>query len=197
MKLKRTILILILLLVFIGPYVFVYSRTATWTFPRIDDRDFKAIESLEPLVKSQIEFINVQNVKGVQEATYLVNAGILHRKFLDWIGFPLVVEVNNFTFKGIGTYQNKLVFVCNHFETAFPKPTGKEPWYLYQPLVDKNDNTFLKILCYGDASAINTTNILDGFNLVWSMSATFIGDRNDKTRIWNSSQLVQVNNSHA
>jgi len=116
----------------------------------------------------------------------------LHRKFLDWIGFPLVLEVNNFTFKGTGIYQNKIIFECNHFETALPKPTGREPWYIYQPLVEKNDNTYLNISCNGDSSAINIANAVGSINFVWSMSAALIGDRNDEVRSWNGSQQIQV-----
>ena len=185
------VIILIVILLYIGPYAFVYGRTATWIFPRIDERDFKAIQGIESSVSSDVNFTNVANTDGAQEATYLVKAGVLHRKFLDWIGFPLVLEVNNFTFKGAGVYQDKIVFECTHFETAFPKPTGSEPWYIYQPLVDKNDNTYVNVFCNGDASLINAANLL-GITLTWSMSANFIGDRNEEVRYWNGSQAVQI-----
>jgi hypothetical protein len=191
MQARKGWIIVILILAYVGPYAFVYGRTATWTFPRIDERDFKAIEGIESLVSPDVNLTRVNSVEGAEEATYLVKAGLLHRKFLDWIGFPLVLEVNNFTFKGTGIYQNNIVFECNHFETAFPKPTGSEPWYLYQPLVDKNDDTYLNISCNGDASAINNTNP-SSVNFVWSMSANFVGDRNEELRSWNGSQPVQV-----
>ena len=189
---KRTVwIIVILILVYIGPYAFVFGRTATWTFPIIDERDFKAINGTESFVSSDVNLTNVNSVGGAEEATYLVKTGVLHRKFLDWIGFPLVLEVNNFTFKGTGIYQNNIVFECNHFETAFPKPTGKEPWYIYQPLVDKSDNTYLNISCNGDASAINAAN-LGSINFVWSISANLVGDRNEEVRYWNGSQPVLI-----
>lgn len=189
-------LIVLLILLYVGPYAFVYGRTATWTFPRIDERDFKAIEGVETSVSSEVSLTNVNAVGGAQEANYSVKAGVLHRKFLDWIGFPLVLEVNNFTFKGTGIYENKIVFECSHFETALPKPTGSEPWYIYQPLVDKNDNTYLNISCNGDASAINMANPAGGLNFVWSMSANLVGDRNEEVRSWNGTQLVQVKDLH-
>jgi hypothetical protein len=196
MKMRTPWLIVLLILVYVGPYAFVYGRTATWTFPRIDERDFKAIEGVDSSVSSEVSLTNVNTIGGAQEANYSIKAGVLHRKFLDWIGFPLVLEVNNFTFKGTGIYQNKIVFECNHFETAFPKPTGSEPWYIYQPLVDKNDNTYLNISCNGDASAINVENPPGGVNFVWSMSASLVGDRNEEVRSWNGSQPVQVKDLH-
>jgi len=101
------------------------------------------------------------------------------------------LEVNNFTFKGSAIYQNKIVFQCNHFETAFPKPTGKEPWFIYQPLVDKNDNTTIDIACSGDAATISPANVAN-VNFIWSMSANLVGDRNEQLRSWNGSQLLQV-----
>ena len=193
MKFSTPVIIVILVLVYIGPYAFVYGRTATWTFPRIDERDFKAIDGIETSVNSDVNLTSVDKLGGAQEANYLVEAGVQNRKFLDWIGFPLVLEVKNFTFKGTGIYQNKIIFECNHFETDFPKPSGSEPWYIYQPLVDKNDNTTLNISCNGDNSVTNlrATNA-SGVNLIWSISATFVGDRNEEVRSWNSSQPVQV-----
>jgi len=191
MQARKGWIIVILILAYVGPYAFVYGRTATWTFPRIDERDFKAIEGIESSVSPDVNLTRVNSVEGAEEATYLVKAGLLHRKFLDWIGFPLVLEVNNFTFKGTGIYQSNIVFECNHFETAFPKPTGSEPWYLYQPLVDKNDNTYLNISCNGDASVINNAT-LSSVNFVWSMSANLVGDRNEELRSWNGSQPLQV-----
>ena len=186
------LIVIVLVLAYIGPYAFVYGRTATWTFPRIDERDFKAIEGIESSVSPEVNLTEVQTASGAQEATYLLNAGVLHRKFLDWIGFPLVLEVNNFDFKGAGVYQNKIIFVCSHFESAFPKPTGTEPWYIYQPLVDKNDNTYVNVSCYGDASLINAPNFPTSVNLTWSASATFVGDRNEEVRSWNGNQAVQI-----
>jgi hypothetical protein len=191
MQARKGWIIVILILAYVGPYAFVYGRTATWTFPSIDERDFKAIEGIESSVSPDVNLTRVNSVEGAEEATYLVKAGLLHRKFLDWIGFPLVLEVNNFTFKGTGIYQSNIVFECNHFETAFPKPTGSEPWYLYQPLVDKNDNTYLNISCNGDASVINNAT-LGSVNFVWSMSANLVGDRNEELRSWNGSQPLQV-----
>lgn len=197
MRPRTGLIIALLVLLYVGPYAFVFGRTATWTFPRIDERDFEAIEGVEPSVGSEASLTNINSVGEAQEATYSLKAGVLHRKFLDWIGFPLVLEVNNFTFKGTGIYQNKILFECNHFETALPKPTGREPWYIYQPLVEKNDNTYVDISCNGDISAINATNPAGDVNFVWSMSAALIGDRNDKMRSWNGSQQIQVKDLHS
>jgi hypothetical protein len=191
MRQRTALIIAILVLVYVGPYAFVFGRTATWTYPRIDERDFKAMNGVESSVSSDANFTNISKVGKAQEAAYSLKAGVLNRKFLDWVGFPLVLEVNNFTFKGTGIYQNKIVFQCNHFETAFPKPTGKEPWYIYQPLVDKNDNTTINISCSGDAATINPAN-LGSVNFIWSMSASLVGDRNEKMRSWNGSQQLLI-----
>ena len=192
MQLHPAIIIVILILVYIGPYAFVYGRTATWTFPRIDERDFKAIEGIKFSLRQEVNLTNTTEAGAAKENGYSLNVGILHRKFLDWIGFPLVLEVNNFTFKAAGVYQDKILFECSNFETAFPKPTGSEPWYIYQPLVDKYDNTYLDVSCAGEASLINATNIVP-VTLIWTMSATFVGDRNEEVRSWNGNQTVQVN----
>ena len=191
MRVRKGWIIVILILWYIRTLCFCIRENCHMDFSKIDERDFKAIEGIESSVSSDVNLTRVNSVEGAEEATYLVKAGLLHRKFLDWIGFPLVLEVNNFTFKGTGIYQNNIVFECNHFETAFPKPTGSEPWYLYQPLVDKNDNTNLNISCNGDASVINNTNPAS-VNFVWSMSANLVGDRNEELRSWNGSQPVQV-----
>jgi hypothetical protein len=134
----------------------------------------------------------VEEVDGATEANYSLNTGILHRKFLDWIGFPLVVDVSNYNFKASGIYQNKIIFECRQFEAELPKPTGTEPWYIYQRLVDENDNTYLNVSCYGDASLIQNTTLPIKLSLNWSMSANLIGDRNEEIRSWSNSQSVEI-----
>jgi hypothetical protein len=187
------VIIILLILMYIGPYAFVYGRTATWTLPRIDQRDFDAFEGLEPSVSRVANLTSVKSIEGAQEATYLVKVGVLDRKFLDWIGFPLVLEVNDFNFTAAGISQGKIILECSHFETAFPRPTGSEPWYVYQPLVDKYDDYTLDVSCRGDASAIdpaaqNTMPI----TLNWSINTTLVGDRHEKVRSWTNSQSTEI-----
>ena len=186
------VIIILLILMYIGPYAFVYGRTATWTFPRIDERDFDAFEGVEPSVSRVANLTSVKSVGGAQEATYSLNVGILDRKFLDWIGFPLVLEVNNFNFTASGISQGKIILECSHFETAFPKPTGSEPWYIYQPLVDKYDDYTLDVSCRGDASAIDPAAQTMPIMLNYSISTTLVGDRNDKVRSWTDSQSTEI-----
>jgi hypothetical protein len=125
------------------------------------------------------------------EANYSLNAGILNRKFLDWIGFPLVLDVSNYTLKASGVYQGKVIFHCNHMEADFPKPGPSQPWYIYQSLVDKYDNTTLNVPCYGDSSLIKD-NIPTALLVNWTMSGKLIGDRNDRSRTWTDSQIVEI-----
>lgn len=186
------LIILLLILMYVGPYSFVYARTATWTFPRIDERDFEAVEGLEPMVSPVANLTNIQSISGAQEATYLVKVGVMDRKFLDWIGFPLVLEVNDFNFTAAGIFHGKIILECSHLEPAFPKPTGAEPWYIYQPLVDKYDNYTLDVSCRGDASTIDTVTQTMPIMLSWSINATLVGDRNDKVRSWNNSQSMEI-----
>jgi len=127
-----------------------------------------------------------------EEASYLVKVGMLHRKHVDWIGFPLILGVDDFSFKASGIYQNKVIFICNHFETSLPIPTGNEPWRTYLPLTDKYDNTFLDVSCYGDASTISRLPQPIPITLTWSASATLVGDRNLQELSWNSSQGVKI-----
>ena len=191
--LPPALIIILLIMMYIGPYAFVYGRAATWTLPRIDQRDFDAFEGVEPSVSQVAYLTNIQSVEGAQEAIFLLKVGVLDRKFLDWIGFPLVLEVNDFNFTGAGTSQGKIVFECDHFETAFPKPTGREPWYIYQPLVDKYNNYTLDVSCRGDASAIDAAaQTMMPIMLNWSMNATLVGDRNDKVRSWTNSQSTEI-----
>ena len=190
--LKPAVIIILLILLYIGPYAFVYARTATWTFPRIDQRDFDAFDRVKPSVSGVANLTNIQSVGGAQEATYLLKSGVLDRKFLDWIGFPLVLEVNDFNFTASGVSQGKIILECSHFEPAFPKPTGREPWYIYQPLVDKYDDYSLDISCKGDASGINPAAQATPVTLNWSINATLLGDRNDKVRTWTNSQSMEI-----
>ena len=191
------ILLPILILVYVGPYAFIYGRTMTWTFPKIDVQDVGAFGSIEPSVGQTAKLIKVENVGGVHEASYSLTAGLLHRKFIDWVGFPLVLEVNDFQFKALGIYNNKVIFECKHHETAFPKPTGNEPWNIYQPLVNKNDNTTLATSCYGDASVIDGTNLPIPVTMNWTMSATLVGDRNEKERNWTSIQPIEITDARS
>ncbi len=71
---------------YVEPYAFVYARTATWTFPRIDERDFEAFEGLEPTVSPVANLTNIQSISGAQEAIYLLKVGGLGQKVsgLDW-----------------------------------------------------------------------------------------------------------------
>jgi hypothetical protein len=188
------IIIPLLILLYIGPFIFVYARTATWTFPRIDERDAGAFDKVEPSVSQVAKLEKIENVGEAQEASYSLEAGVLHRKFLDWIGFPLVLEVNDFNFKASGIYQGQIIFHCRGFETAFPKPTGSEPWYIYQPLVDKNDNTTLNVSCHSDAGSIDPASFAAPITLDWSMSANLVGDRNEREVSWSNSQSVQIQN---
>jgi hypothetical protein len=185
-------IVVILILIYIGPFIFVFARTETWTFPRIDERDAGAFDKVEPSVSQVVNLEKIQSVGGGQEANYSLSAGVLHRKFLDWIGFPLVLEVNDFNFKASGIYQGRILFECQHFETAFPRPTGSEPWYIYQPLVERNDNTTLKVSCYGDATAIDSASLTGPITVDWTMSANFVGDRNERERSWSNSESVEI-----
>jgi len=189
--LNRALLLLILILVYIGPYIFVYGRTATWTFPRIDDRDNKAFNEIEPHISPAANLTKVYAVADGNEANYSLNTGLDNRKFLDWIGFPLVLDVSNYTLKAVGVYQGKVIFHCNHLEADFPKPAPSQPWYIYQSLVDKYDNTTMNVPCYGDASLIKD-NIPKALLLNWTMSGRLIGDRNDQIRTWTDQQIVKI-----
>ena len=188
---NRALLLVILILVYLGPYIFVYGRTATWTFPRIDERDNKAFDEIEPHMSPVANLTKVYAVADGTEANYSLNTGLDNRKFLDWIGFPLVLDVSNYTLKASGVYQGKVIFHCNFLEADFPKPGPSQPWYLYQALVDKYDNTTMNVPCYGDASVIKDS-IPKALLLNWSMSGRLIGDRNDQIRTWNDQQIVEI-----
>jgi len=189
--LNRALLLAILILVYLGPYIFVYGRTATWTFPRIDERDFKAFNEIEPHIKPVVNLTKVYPVADGSEANYSLNTGLDNRKFLDWIGFPLVLDVSNYTLKASGVYQGKVIFNCNFLEADFPKPGPSQPWYIYQSLVDKYDNTTMNVPCYGDASLIKD-GIPKAVLLNWTMSGKLIGDRNDKIRTWSDNKIVEI-----
>jgi len=189
--LNRAILLVILILVYLGPYIFVYGRTATWTFPKIDDRDNKAFNEIEPHISPVVNLTKVYAVADGSEANYSLNTGLDNRKFLDWIGFPLVLDVSNYNLKASGVYQGKVIFHCDHLEADFPKPGPSQPWYIYQSLVDKYDNTTMNVPCYGDASLIKD-NIPKAVLLNWTMSGKLIGDRNDKIRTWTDNKIVEI-----
>jgi len=40
MRTRTTWIIVILILAYVGPYAFVYGRTAKWTFPRIENKEY-------------------------------------------------------------------------------------------------------------------------------------------------------------
>ena len=124
---NRAILLVILILVYLGPYIFVYGRTATWTFPKIDDRDNKAFNEIEPHISPVVNLTKVYAVADGSEANYSLNTGLDNRKFLDWIGFPLVLDVSNYNLKASGVYQGKVIFHCDHLEADFPKPGPSQP----------------------------------------------------------------------
>ncbi len=63
------VIIILLILMYIGPYAFVYGRTATWTFPRIDERDFDAFDGVEASVSRVANLTSIKSVGGAQEAT--------------------------------------------------------------------------------------------------------------------------------
>jgi hypothetical protein len=48
----------------------------------------------------------------------------MDRKFLDWVGFPLVLEVNDFNFTAAGISHGKIILECSHLELRFPNPRG-------------------------------------------------------------------------
>jgi hypothetical protein len=185
-------IVVIFILIYSGPFIFVFARTATWTFPRIDERDAGAFDKVEPSVSQVVNLEKIENVGEAQEVSYSLESGVLHRKFLDWIGFPLVLEVNDFNFKATGIYQGDIIFHCRHFETAFPRPTGTEPWYIYQPLVDRNDNTTVNVSCHSDVGSINPASLTAPITLDWSMSANFVGDRNERELSWSDSQSIEI-----
>ena len=192
MRARGPLILLTLALTYVGPYAFVFARSATWTFPRIDARDTSAFDGVEVFADQVAELERTEDVSGAQRATYSITVNLMHRKFLDWIGFPLVLEVDDFTFSATGVYQGRVVMACHYFDKAFDKPTGVEPWYIYQPLVDKNDNSTVEVGCTGDASAINPASLPVSISLNWSAEATLVGDRNEKHRSWTSSQTVEV-----
>ena len=185
-------IILVLLGTYVGPYLFVYGRTATWTLPRIDDRDAKAFGKVDVGVDQVAHLAKTEDVNGAQRATYSITLSVLHRKFLDWIGFPIVLEVKDVSFSATGVYQGRVVMECNHFETALDQPPGVTPWYLYQPAVEKNDNNTLTITCAGDATAIDLASLPQNISFNWSTEVTLVGDRNEETRSWSNSQTLEI-----
>lgn len=146
-------------------------------------------------VDEEAQLKKIENVGGAQRASYSVTVNLMHRKFLDWIGFPLVLEVNDFTFTASGVYAGSVVMTCNFFDNAFDKPTGREPWYIYQPLVDKNDNSTVEATCAGDASAIPS--LPQTITLDWSVETMLVGDRNEKQKSWTISQTLEVTDGRA
>ena len=62
-------IIVILILIYTGPFIFVYARTATWTFPRIDERDAGAFDTVEPSVSQVVNLEKIENVGEAQEFT--------------------------------------------------------------------------------------------------------------------------------
>jgi hypothetical protein len=167
------------------------------TIPKVDKQDFNAIHGVQMSVSKIAKLTKIENVGGAQEASYLVKVGVLHRKHLDWIGFPLVLEVNDFNFRAAGIYQNKVILICDDFETALPTPTGSEPWSIYLPLTDKYDNYYFDVSCSGDAAAIDRLLQPIPISLNWSISATVIADRNLQALSWNSSQDAKIRNEHS
>jgi hypothetical protein len=59
MLLPLAAIVAILILIYVGPFVYVYARTATWTFPTIDVRDAGAFDKVEPSV-SQV--VNLEKI---------------------------------------------------------------------------------------------------------------------------------------
>jgi hypothetical protein len=197
MQAKGPLILLTLAFTYVGPYAFVYARSATWTFPRIDERDVDAFENVDVFVDGAAQLMKVEDVSGAQRATYSVSVNLFHRKFLDWMGFPLVLEVNDFAFSATGVYLGSVVMRCDRFVKAFDKPTGSEPWYIYQPLVDRNDNSTVEAACTGDAASLNLASLPQSITLNWSVETTLVGDRNEQDRSWTLSQQVEVRDARS
>jgi hypothetical protein len=189
----RPIAIVVLLIVaYTGPYIYVYARTATWTFPRVDDRDRAAIDNVDIFVNSTIVFQGIQartqsyngNTVSWSEATYSVRIGILHRVFDDWIGFPTLAAVKDLRFSASGLSGTSIIFQCSDFEGELFQPTGFEPWAQYSQLLRDYEDTDVTASCSGPGSAIDPATLPLGITLTWSASAFVKGDRMEERREW-------------
>jgi hypothetical protein len=52
---------------------------ATWTFPRIDERDIKAFNEIEPHIKPVVNLTKVYAAADGSEANYSLNTGLFNR----------------------------------------------------------------------------------------------------------------------
>jgi hypothetical protein len=58
--------------------------------------------------------------------------------------------------------------------------------------MNSDDNTTVKVSCHSDAGSINPASLTTPITLDWSMSANFVGDRNERERSWSDSQSIEI-----
>jgi hypothetical protein len=186
---RKYIVLLALLITYAGPYLFVYGRTATWTFPRVDAQDIRAIDALEAYIDRNVTVLGIgPRGTGSQtwsEAVYSLRVGLEGRVFNDWIDFPTLLAVSDLRFQGTGIRNGEILFQCDLFEVELFQPTGFEPWPLYQQLLAENDNSSLTATCSGVGSpTVEPAMFPLSISFDWTMSALIRGDRNERLREW-------------
>jgi hypothetical protein len=77
--------------------IYLHWQNGYLDIPRIDERDNKAFNELN-LIGLWLTPQKYAVADG-SEINYSLNTGLHNRKFLDWIGFPLVLDVSNYTSK--------------------------------------------------------------------------------------------------
>jgi hypothetical protein len=186
---RKYIVLLALLIAYVGPYLYVYGRTATWTFPRVDARDIQAIDALEAYVDTDVTVLSIGTRQtGSQtwsEAVYSIRVGVEGRVFNDWIDFPTLLEVSDLRFAGTGIRNGEILFQCDVFAVGLFQPTGFEPWPLYQQLLAENNKSYLTATCSGVGSPTVEPEMFPlSISFDWTMSAIVRGDRNERLREW-------------
>ncbi len=202
-KLKRFIAFLVLVPVYLGPYMYVYGRTQSNVFPTVEQLDGQAMDKLVIRVNTGVvEVVEKNNARAVNgqpvtwtDVTYTISFGVLNRIFRTYINFPALLSVSKLTFQAAGIFNGTTIFSCSHYVDALIAPTGFEVLAVFGSILRAGNNTIMTAFCHGPGSpAFDLSKLSQGYmgvvpiTLNWVLDATLKGEKVEAAREWTGTQ---------
>ncbi len=197
MSRRKFIVALILLLTYVGPYVYTYWRAEYSVFPTAVVLDNNAINNLQVYVGNVVTEKPARNFEYVTgnsswtAAIYSVPYGILNRIFLNYRNVQVLLDITKLRFSAQGVFNGTVILQCDSYQDRLAIPTGAEFLPIYKSILFANNNTVATSLCIGPGPPLVDFAKLSApyqgvlpITLNWSISATVTGEEITTPQTW-------------
>ncbi len=196
-----------LLLTYLGPYVYIYWRAQSSVFPTAVGIDNQAISSLGVHVDNLVQASQVTTKSLNSDSTvvswtvafYTVQYGLLNRIFSNYRNVPVLLDIAKLTFSASGVFNGTVIFQCRSYIDRLGLPTGAEFLPVYKSILFANNNSFVTSSCAGPGPpTVDFAKLSQPYlgslpiTLAWSISATVTGEMITLPRTWQGAFQARV-----